>query len=292
MSFVADNINGQATMANSKPVVIASDQSSIPVFLSTVPHIDSKPRVSCMPYLYDISEGNVTNHYPWVKNGYNGALSSLEQDMWAVGGLWIAPTSAMQMEILSSSANDTSTGSGARTVEIFYLDGSLVENVEIVTLNGTTPVSTTATDIFRVNTFRVKTVGATGYNEGNIDIRHLSDTPIYSRIATGINRALTCVYTVPAGKVLYVVNLFFSASSNVANRPVRFISKGTYDTASGSLISFYMPYTNAIVCDGSVDMPLEIPSKFPAGTTLRITAISPDGASYGAVVARGWLETV
>lgn len=288
---MADNVNGQATMANSKPVVIASNQSSVPVYLSTVPHIDSKPRVSSMPYLYDIAEGLVPNHTLWVKNGYNGTLSASEQDLWAVGGLWVGPTSAMQLEVVSSSANDTSAGSGARTVEIFYLDVSFNEKTEILTLNGTTPVATTATDIYRVNTFRVKTVGATGWNEGNIDIRHLSDTPIYSRIATGINRAFTCVFTVPINKILYVANLFFSSASNVANKPVRFISKGTYDNASGSTISFFMPYSNAIVCDGSIDMQLELPSRFPTGTDLRITAISPDGASYGAVIARGWLET-
>lgn len=37
MSFVADNVNGQATMANSKPVVIASDQSTLPVSAATLP---------------------------------------------------------------------------------------------------------------------------------------------------------------------------------------------------------------------------------------------------------------
>lgn len=36
MSFVADNVNGQATMANSKPVVVASDQASFPVKAMTV----------------------------------------------------------------------------------------------------------------------------------------------------------------------------------------------------------------------------------------------------------------
>ena len=256
-----------------------------------VKHIDNKPRISSMPYLYDIAELNVVNHVAWTKNGYNGTLSSTEQTLWAVGGDYIFPTAQMQMEVVSSSASDTSAGTGARTVEVFYLDNTLAECSEIITLNGVTPVATTATNIYRINAFRVKTTGAGLQNAGNIDIRNLTDTHIYSRIAAGVNRALNCVYTVPANKTLYVVNLFFSGGANVANRPIRVLTKGTYDTASNSLTAFFMPYTNAVIVDGSVDMPLEVPSRFPAGTDIKINAISPDGASYGAVIARGWLES-
>jgi hypothetical protein len=34
-----------------------------------VKHINNKPRVSSMPYLYDIAEGNVTDHVPFAKLG-------------------------------------------------------------------------------------------------------------------------------------------------------------------------------------------------------------------------------
>lgn len=37
MSYKKSNANGQATMANSEPVVIASDQSTVPVSLASVP---------------------------------------------------------------------------------------------------------------------------------------------------------------------------------------------------------------------------------------------------------------
>lgn len=251
---------------------------------------NGSPQICSQPYLQALAEGDITNHVVFTKNGYNDALSSSEETLWAVGGDYVFPSAPMQMEVVSSSANDASAGTGARTVEIYYLDASYVEQSEIVTLNGTTPVNTVATNILRINTFRVKTVGSGGQNAGNIDVRHLTDTPIYSRIATGINRAMNCTYTVPYGKTLFVFNLLFSAGGNVSNRPVRFITKTTYDNVSNTVISFFMPYTNVIVTDGSIDVPIECPTKLPATTDIKINAISPDGATYAACVIRGWLE--
>jgi hypothetical protein len=257
-------------------------------------NVDGKPRFSSTGYLYDIAEGNVTGHTVWTKNGYNGALSASMEDLWAVGGEYVFPATQQQMEVVSSSTDDDSAGTGARTVYISYLDNTFTEHEETLTLDGTTPVATTATNIYRVNTFRVATTGTGLQNAGNIDIRSLDvgEVPIYSRIATGINRAINIIYTVPKDKCLFIYNIFISAGGNVANRPVRFITKATYDNISASLIGFFMPYTNAIITDGSCDIPIEAPTKFCAGTDIKVSAISPDGATYGAVTLRGWLETV
>lgn len=253
-----------------------------------------KPRVSSTPYYVDIADGNIANHIPWTKDGYNGALSASAEDLWAVGGQYVFPTVAQQMEIVSDSTDDDGSpvGTGARTVEIYYLDSTFTEKSEIITLNGTNAVATTATDIYRINSFRVKTVGSTGSNVGTIDIRNLADTPIYSRILPTINRSYNCVYTVPKDKILFIFNVLLSAGGSVANRPVRFITKATWDRSSGIAIPFFMSYTNVIITDGSVDVPIECPTRFPAGVDIKVSAISPDGATYGAVTLRGWLENV
>ena len=47
-----------------------------------------------------------------------------------------------------------------------------------------------------------------------------------------------------------------------------------------------------IICsDDSVDVPIETPTRFPEGVDIKVNAISPDGASYGAIAIRGWLES-
>ena len=47
-----------------------------------IKQIDGKPRVSSMPYLYDIAEGNVANHYTMHKFGYNSAVPAT--DKWSI----------------------------------------------------------------------------------------------------------------------------------------------------------------------------------------------------------------
>lgn len=41
-----------------------------------IKHVGNKPRVSAMPYLYDIAEGNVSGHTAKSIMGYNAALQN------------------------------------------------------------------------------------------------------------------------------------------------------------------------------------------------------------------------
>ena len=67
-----------------------------------VKHVENKIRVSSMPYLYDIAEGNVSGHSSWYIFGYTPAVGLTESDIWSKGGTYVFPTSAQQMEVVSS----------------------------------------------------------------------------------------------------------------------------------------------------------------------------------------------
>jgi hypothetical protein len=71
-----------------------------------VKHIQNKPRVSSMPYTYDIAEGNIDSHRSWSKIGYNGAVGTTEEEMWPVSAPYVFPTAALTMTIVSDSAKD------------------------------------------------------------------------------------------------------------------------------------------------------------------------------------------
>jgi hypothetical protein len=74
---------------------------------------------------------------------------------------------ASQVSISSDNANDTAAGTGAQTVEIAYYDGTGAGPFyEVVTLNGTTPVNTVATNVRFIEGMEVKTVGSVGANVG------------------------------------------------------------------------------------------------------------------------------
>ena len=79
-----------------------------------------------------------------------------------------------------------SGGTGVHAVEIHYLDGSGLEQEEIIILNGTTGVNTSATDISFINNMYSVDVGSGGVSAGNIIIYRLgAATRIYDMLATG-----------------------------------------------------------------------------------------------------------
>lgn len=112
------------------------------------------------------------------------------------------------MEVVSSSANDTAAGTGARTVTISYLDGTYAAQSVTLSLNGTTPVALPGT-IMRVNSLRVATSGTFGgSNLGNISVRFAGGagaTYAYLRIGNGLARS--SLYTVPAGQTFDIFSM-------------------------------------------------------------------------------------
>jgi hypothetical protein len=229
----------------------------------------------------------------FFKTGFNADVDAAEEDLWSVGGSYVFPDAEMGMEVVSSSADDTATdGTGARTVKFWYLNSSGVEKSEIVTLDGVTPVATTATDIYRVNAFRVLTAGAGGKAAGDIDIRHVDDTPIYSRIPVGYTRARNSIYTVPAGKTLCISQVMFSAGSSSGGHYCRFTLNASYDDKIGVVSSMFYPYYEIGIEDGAFESCVDTPVKLPAMTDVKISVVG-DATNANAICTgsyRGWLE--
>lgn len=151
--------------------------------------------------------GTVTGISTVSKSGRNPDVDTgtSPEEIWAINGTWTPPTAARIMDIISANANDTAAGSGARTVEIFGLDGSFNAISEVVALNGAT-VSTVAT-FTRVCDIVVRTAGATGTNEGIITVTAQVDATNQALIAAGVGEALMTIYTVPNGFTAYMTNL-------------------------------------------------------------------------------------
>lgn len=81
-------------------------------------------------------------------------------------------TTNAQRSVLSSSANDTAAGTGARTIEIIYYTATGTGPfTETITLNGVAPVNTVNTDICFIEKIQVVTVGSGTANAGTISLR-------------------------------------------------------------------------------------------------------------------------
>jgi len=124
--------------------------------------------------------------------------------------LYNEQSTGAQRSISSSSANDASAGTGARTVLITYYDSTLTNlETETVTLNGTTPVDTIATDICFIEKMTVVQVGSAGGNVGTINlfVGTAGSGGTIGTIAPGDNQTNWCHHYVRANHTAYVVTI-------------------------------------------------------------------------------------
>jgi hypothetical protein len=159
-------------------------------------------------FALQVARGQIPGHSAISIFGYNPDVDTTEESIWPDGGTVPHPTLASVLKISSSSADDTSAGTGARTVTIVGLDGSYNQVSESITLNGQTAVNTTNSYLY-VNGFYVASTGSGGANAGNINagtgvVTAGVPAVLYDIIATGYNNRTTAHYCVPAGYTGYL----------------------------------------------------------------------------------------
>lgn len=150
-------------------------------------------------YAYNITAGRA--------NGYVGTSATSGV---VIRATTYAPQGAnAQRSINSTSANDTSAGTGARTVTINYLDASFALHSETVTLNGVTGVNTVGANIAYIESIQVATVGATGGNAGTIQVWTATGATgsVWGSIAVSDNQTFWAHHYVPSGMSCYIINL-------------------------------------------------------------------------------------
>lgn len=139
-------------------------------------------------------------------------------------------TTGAQRSFSSASANDSAAGTGARQIKIYYLTSAGVGSgvplqpfkTETITLNGTTPVNTVATDICFIEHIDVISAGSLGYNAGVITLRTATGGggTVIGTIGTGNlvtgqgdNETLWAHHYVPTGYEVDVYSVVGAAST-------------------------------------------------------------------------------
>lgn len=222
------------------------------------------------PFELQVSRGQVAWHRSIIVFGFNGDVDSATETIWPGGGLLPFPSSAIQMSVSSASANDTSSGTGARTVYISGLDANHNEVSETVTLNGQTAV-TTVNSYLHINDAYVASAGSGDSAAGSIYIGTgvvTAGVPatVYDIIAFDYNKRVTGSYTIPAGYTGYLMQGLFSTGQAGGSNAVtgRLMTRGTNN----------IRLTAAIVTlnNGAADYLFELPVAIPEKTTLEAQA--------------------
>jgi hypothetical protein len=183
------------------------------------------------------------------------------------------PTSGQTLYIVSTSANDTSDGTGARTVRIIYLDANGAEQRTTATMNGTSPVSL-GTGFTAIQWMEVATVGSNEVSVGSLAITSTNGAATvattFEIIRAGGNRSLSGRYKIPAGYSGYLVHWGYAAIN--ATMDVRIRADVFADDRTLCEGAYHFQDRAFLAADSSNSNDLSY-LKCPAGCTIKISAI-------------------
>ena len=223
------------------------------------------------PFELQVARGQIQGHRSVTVFGFNPDVDTAQVSVWPLPSLITFPAAALQMTVSSTSANDTSAGTGARTIVVQGLDANYNEVSETVTLNGQTAVTMTAS-LLRVNYAYVLTAGSSNSAEGDIYIGTGTVTTgvpatAYDIIKYDYNTTITGSFTVPAGYSAYVSQGLFSAGQAGGSNQVqgRLLTRGTDNIRRTAAVTSI----NNGVADYLFEYPLAVQEK----TTIESTAI-------------------
>lgn len=173
------------------------------------------------PFELEVDLGNIAGYTIDTKFGRNSDIDtgSVPEDIWEGGGLYTGQPDGFTPElvtVVSDDANDTSAGTGARTVRIYGLktSSSTEYESEDITLNGTTLVDS-VNSWWRVVRCYVLTAGSGAENAGIISIASKVTTAnIFARVPAGTNQSQILALTVPAQRTFVLRRLRIAITRN------------------------------------------------------------------------------
>lgn len=225
--------------------------------------------------------------------GRTSALQNVRCDLWeGPTCTYVFPPSPIQMSVVSTSANDSATGTGCQQVMVHYLDNLYVVHTETVTLNGVTPVNTVATNILRVNAFHCITVGTGLTSAGNVSLKNTAGTVTYSILLAGFDTARQAIYTVPAGVWGYISH--WQAASG-APTGSHFTQVSMRSTSHDGVIAgnVFLLIDEVGTLNNGLEITFPTPIRIAPMADVKMSAVS-DAANAGVIVTgavMGWFET-
>ncbi len=245
-----------------------------------------------------IARGRVPGASLFRKIGRNFDVDNVREDLWSEGGIYtLPPSGGIQMSLQSTNANDSLGGTGIRVVQIQYLDANGNEQIELVTLAGVTPTLTIATNIAYVNGISATEEGSLNGAAGNVTLTNVARNIVYAAIEVGSGKDRQAVFTVPAGKMAFIVETLLSgnASSGGGSDYLEGFLRATCDDLGNKLPRNVFNFKSGQVQTNSgVWVTQQVPIVLPPLSTVKLSVISRSPTSNVLAIGgfAGWLEPV
>lgn len=229
-------------------------------------------------YSLEVAIGNVGGHSAAVVSGHQDSLGTtqftLHPHLSIVDQSGIMGTPAT-VKVASTDVNDDSVGTGLRTGELSGLDSSGDAQVETITMNGQTEVTTTKT-WKAVHGFEGKTWGSGKKNAGCIFVgtgTFTAGIPAtkYLSADVGFNKSLTAFYVIPNGKTGWVRRLVgtIAATGSAVNLFIKTSADGIH----------WITMRDFSVGAGPFAVPINTIPGIPAGSAVTIEAALTSGTA-------------
>jgi len=203
----------------------------------------------------DISRGNVPGSAPYSTFGEKVVTGSGTSIVWQTGmpNTLTVPDN-VQLTIVSTSASDTGE------IVLNYLDGNLNQRYETVTLDGLTPVTTSATDIRALNNAYSRNGPVVG------TITMTSGAVTYGRMTAGDIQFHTSMIRVPANKRLMLTGVYAGSASGSSDSRVTISLVTSFINGDSFADDGYLhPVAAVSIQDSSATFPNFGPFPIPAG---------------------------
>ena len=194
------------------------------------------------------------------------------------GNVYVYPTSAATMQVSSGSANDTSAGTGARTILVSGLDANYNAVSETVTLNGQTAVNT-VNSYLRVTYSEILTTGSGNGQAGTIYVGTGTVTAgvpatSYWQSEPSYNNWSFAGFTVPAGYTAYITSYTITSQSTTA---LINVSLGLVIFEYGKTYGEYQS-TARLTSNGSFDRHFDYPFEVTEKSDVELRAWATTGS--------------
>lgn len=256
-----------------------------------VDRIDSSVVVFTKPFECAISQNKVPGYKSFRTFGERSNIQIVSggSDIWegVNSSIPIPPGIGERMTLVSTSTTDSVLGSGVRSVSIEYLDALGNEQIEIVELNGTTPVNTIATNIRYVQRIQTYSLGTPYTTAAGVISIYRFGVPatVYSVITAGGNRSLTCSLMIPLGKSFQLTRWSVSVT---AGKPVSMRLRATQD--NGTTTDFFLFQDSCFLDSGTYSHNFDIPLVFKEFTIIKITAYATQAGALASGEFSGFLS--
>ncbi len=208
------------------------------------------------------SNSKQAGYQPINKFGINLDIDTVSgnQTIWAHGGVFPFLDNGIAMDIVSTSTDDASAGTGAQSIKLTFYKTDNTEVIQIVPTNGTIRVEV-ADDIKICTRIELEDTGAGNTNAGEINlIDRATGIIVYQSVEIGEGQTLSAVQICPKNKKGFVrkhSSAYAKDQSPSGSADLRFYlrkNNGTVLTKHAVVISTIKPFDEIKYGIGGIEM--------------------------------------